>query len=1443
MLNQGGTTNNLTGNISVFTANVQVNGDGTAFTTQVKSGDRLLTNGGNVYRVANIISNTVLNLTSNAIGDENIVTFKKQFSIGEYIDLAVAGTSGTNRSVTITSDTSADVDIEETLDSTLSAKIIVNLQKTDGQEIQKTLRKDRYVKIDCSSAGTGGVYDLGFSDIFRVSAIYHGTTYSESNTDVKNQFVIDNGQKDTHYDHGRISLRAGSTLSLSASSRLLIKLDYFFHDTSTGVGFFSVDSYPVDDTETTPNTIRTEQIPLFASSSTGQIYDLRDTLDIRPRFTDTSSDATSIGSATVNPAAATAITVPAGGLRTGSPNEEFNTDLDFYLSRRDLVYIDKSGKFGVETGLPEIAPNAPTVPADSLALSYITIPPYPSLSPQLAKTSGRLDYSTSVIAIDNKRYTMAAIGAINQRINRLEYYSALNFLEGEAKDKTIPSDVTGLDRFKNGFLVDNFRGHSIGNVNDTNYKVSIDPALGELRPIFKIDNMDLKFNSSSSSNVFRAPKDATLTLTSTTGTFTVGQTVTQSSITGVIAHVVGSKLFLNQVSGTFSTGSLTGPTGNASITAVSTLSDGDLVSLPYTHTVFAQNPFATKPRNCVGELLFIWNGEMALLPPADNWVDTATNPDLVVNFDNNLDNWLALDQAWGTQWNDWETNWVGTSTSRRDLGSEAIGQTASGIAGGVRVTTTVEDTALAVTTTTERQERSGTNLFVIPETVNYDLGNRVIDVSVIPFIRTQVVQFSARRLKPNTTFFPFFDGENVSAHVRPFGGNYGDALVTSNTGVIVGDFRIPNDNNLRFRVGQRIFKLVDDNQDRVGFTTSSAVETFNAFGLQQTQERTILSSRQASIGFTTERDSRTVTTSSASIETSTREESQDFYFDPIAQTFIVNNTGGEGLFITKLELFFRTKSSTLPITVQIREVVNGFPGPRVIPFGTATLEAADVNVSEDASAPTIFNFPSPVYLIEGVEYCFVILPAGNNPDYNLWVSELGENQLGSTNRVSEQPYVGILFTSANNRAWTPVQAEDIKFTLYRANFETNTTGTITLDNDDSDFAVISNLTGGVLNVGDSVRYSSGTGTVLGYETSDQVLRVLKDTPSARIRTRVNGTGNISANTLSNVVTGVSTLFNTELYANAVIFSANTNTRIGKVVTISNDLSVTLDSVAEDMTGNTFIIYDELVNASNANVSATVEVLNDKLLNLYHTNLSFLSFIPTTYNSRFRIRDSSSNTLSSFNEFALNENFVLNSEAKIASSSTENLLFSNTKSYTTEITIGSSNQFVSPVLDLFRTSSIIVHNQLNNDSTNETLNAGNALSRYISKLVTLDEGQDAEDLKVFLTGYKPPNTDIKVFARFLNANDGTSFNDLEYVEMERVTSSILTSNPKISNDYKEFEYKLPASVMTGPNDEFQYTSGANTFTGFKHFAIKIVLLSTNTSLVPKVKNYRAIALQI
>ena len=211
----------------------------------------------------------------------------------------------------------------------------------------------------------------------------------------------------------------------------------------------------------------------------------------------------------------------------------------------------------------------------------------------------------------------------------------------------------------------------------------------------------------------------------------------------------------------------------------------------------------------------------------------------------------------------------------------------------------------------------------------------------------------------------------------------------------------------------------------------------------------------------------------------------------------------------------------------------------MLPFGSVTLFPEDINVSEDAAAPTLFTFPSPVFLQEGLEYCFALLPAGNNPDYNVWVAELGQNALGTTNRVSEAPFLGVLFTSSNNRAWTPVQAEDIKFTIYRANFNTNTTGSLVLNNDDSDYVTISNLSN-VLRAGDNVRFSSGSGTLLENNVIDNVVKIRKDSTASIIRSKVEPSGNITANTASNVVVGGGTLFNTIAYANAVIYSSNTN---------------------------------------------------------------------------------------------------------------------------------------------------------------------------------------------------------------------------------------------------------------------------------------------------------------
>ena len=177
-----------------------------------------------------------------------------------------------------------------------------------------------------------------------------------------------------------------------------------------------------------------------------------------------------------------------------------------------------------------------------------------------------------------------------------------------------------------------------------------------------------------------------------------------------------------------------------------------------------------------------------------------------------------------------------------------------------------------------------------------------------------------------------------------------------------------------------------------------------------------------------------------------------------------------------------------------------------------------------------------------------------------------------------------------------------------------------------------------------------------------------------------------------------------------------------------------------------------------------------------------------------------------------------------------------------MTLSSSTNYLSPVLDLGRTHSIYVRNDINNSTAGETGAGGSSLNRYISKTVTLAEGQDAEDMIVICTAYRPPQTDFKVYARLLNRNDIDLFNNKTWIEMEKVDDNVFSSLVN-EQDYKEFQFKFPASSLTGVNQEVQYTNAdGSVYTGYKHFAIKIVLTSSNGAVVPKVGDLRVIALQ-
>ena len=209
---------------------------------------------------------------------------------------------------------------------------------------------------------------------------------------------------------------------------------------------------------------------------------------------------------------------------------------------------------------------------------------------------------------------------------------------------------------------------------------------------------------------------------------------------------------------------------------------------------------------------------------------------------------------------------------------------------------------------------------------------------------------------------------------------------------------------------------------------------------------------------------------------------------------------------------------------------------------------------------------------------------------------------------------------------------------------------------------------------------------------------------------------------------------------------------------------------------------------------------------------------------------------------MNDDTSLSTRKFIHSTSSE----SGTKSLQFTATLANgSNLRHSPAIDTQRNSLISIENIINDVTTSETTNSGAAKARYVSRTVTLDDGQDAEDLQVFLGAYKPTHATIQVYAKLLHGEDGQDIDDRAYIELTQVTSAQLFSDDENDQDFNEYEYKLPTASMTGSGNEVQYTEGSVTYTGFKYFKIKVVMSVTagNESKVPRLRDFRAIALQI
>jgi hypothetical protein len=113
------------------------------------------------------------------------------------------------------------------------------------------------------------------------------------------------------------------------------------------------------------------------------------------------------------------------------------------------------------------------------------------------------------------------------------------------------------------------------------------------------------------------------------------------------------------------------------------------------------------------------------------------------------------------------------------------------------------------------------------------------------------------------------------------------------------------------------------------------------------------------------------------------------------------------------------------------------------------------------------------------------------------------------------------------------------------------------------------------------------------------------------------------------------------------------------------------------------------------------------------------------------------------------------------------------------------------------------------------------SRYITRVVTLNDGFDSSDLIVYLDVNRPKNTDIKVYYKVLNAADQDAFNDKFWTEMSLEGLKTFASSPN--------EYSLQKYVVTNLGKKAALLSGTANTT-----ASSAVVVGTNTSFLQELK---------
>lgn len=1371
-------------------------------------------------------------------------------------------------------------------------RVVVTAEKDTGDTLArkgKTLVSGATATFTTQAAAQESVITLGKADGYRLVSVKMDTgTFASPDgsydLDITDRYDFDDGQRPTHYDLARIVLKNSFS---PPKAPIEVTFDYFSHGNGD---YFTVDSYP--------SNVDYKAIPYFAG------FALRDSYDFRPRINDNGTTFSSTGN------------------HPPKRGTSIRSNYTHHLARNTKIAVDHLGEFFAIDGEPSLQPGDPLDPALGMVLYTLELEPY---------TFSTDSSSVNVTKLDNRRYTMNDIGKLEKRIDNLEYYTSLNMLEQQTESLDV-YDANGNNRFKNGFVVDNFTGHNTGNTFDPDYNCSIDMENAELRPFYSMQNVNLIEKNSSDTE----------------------------------RNTSNYKLY------------------------------GDVITLPVVdHVPLIDQPYASRLENINPFAVFTFIGDVKLNPSSDEWFEVDRRPDLVINVEGNFNtikNAVEKKGVLGTVWNAWKNQWKGDSKSKGKIKYTSGNNWASnrgdvkisvkkmqelfGARGGVAFAR-----ARQVTVKTEAREvgqvRTGTKTSVVANIDKKVVGDKVLSSVAIPYIRSRNILIQIRKLKPNTLFYPFFDGVAISSYCTPaskmiyvpaggtdadkynthslfdddtnVGGlateeerrinkdsqvclNKGDVITGSSSGataVVVGKqyddaadqyilflqnikgtftnsdtitgsvssktgtvtsvdvksqgdsiitnsagdaqfiFNIPNSNKQRFRCGTRELKLVDVN-DADGDFTSRGRANYIASGALETRQRTVHAVRNAQVVEEQVRDNRVI------VQTNERVVSDTGWYDPLAQTFLIDSDGGA--FLSKVDIYFASKDPSIPVTFEIREVVNGYPGKLVLPFSRVTLKPEEVNVSSNNvvldnenvasyDTPTTVEFPSPVYVQNNTEYCFVLASDSNN--YRVWISQIGDNVPGTARTISEQPYLGSLFKSQNASTWTADQTQDIKFTIYKCEFDSSVIGNVDFVNDVLPYKPLETDPFEMKEGSSKIRVSHRDHGLTINNSSDRSRVILDGSgdvngiPAAQLWT----THEITDVDLDSYVITVTDTADNNGYFGGVDIRATGNIQYDAIYPAieaqtfpETDTTFTLAGISgKSVDNNQQTAYLEdtspvgiVANEDNyflspkmvaSEVNETNEIAGEKSLtvgvNMSTTNANVSPIIDTHRTSTVAISNKVNYPVESeTNVDGLDENVIVSASANITvsgsqittSDSATKLLLkaitvgkfvtvsgsaSATKLVTAVASDGSSVTF-SEALGTITGNITVTQRELFVDESASQYSSTH--SKYVTNEITLVN--PSEYLRVKFAGNIPEEADVEIWYRNLSVGSTESLTEKPYIQM--------TSDANI----------LKAENWTEQFIEMSYSEDA--ISSFDSFQVKIVMKSSNTSAVPRIKDLRILA---